>query len=270
MPEPPVLLLRFASCDDALSQRAHLSHGGMFLPTVQPPPEPPVDVHVQVELAGDQRCVLAAQVVQVSPAGMALLLQDAQAAAPSLQAFFAQAESGELPVGERTEAQWAAEAQPASETPDNDNADTSEQADDEEITDDQRKTLYDRIQAMPVAERIRLARKATRPERLVLMKDNNKTVHLMLVQNPRISTDEVAYIASYRQANPEALKMIAQNRMHLQNPRIVSALVRNPKTPTPIAVRLIDRLPKSEVQRLAKANDVQRPIQAAARKKVVG
>jgi hypothetical protein len=62
--------------------------------------------------------------------------------------------------------------------------------------------------------------------------------------------------------------MVAKNREWTGKPGIVQALVRNPKTSTPTAIRLLDKVPVAELRRLAKSNDVRRPISAAARKKL--
>ncbi len=51
---------------------------------------------------------------------------------------------------------------------------------------------------------------------------------------------------------------------------IAIALVRNPKTPVPIAVRLLDHVGATELRALAKDSNARTPIQQAARKKVMG
>ena len=52
-------------------------------------------------------------------------------------------------------------------------------------------------------------------------------------------------------------------------PWFVSMLVRNPKTMTPTAVKLLEKLPMAEIRKLAKSNDVPRAVSIAARKKAV-
>ena len=62
--------------------------------------------------------------------------------------------------------------------------------------------------------------------------------------------------------------MIADNRTWMQKPAIVSALVRNPKTPSLIAVRLLDKLPRSDVSRIAKTGNAPRAVVEAAKRKI--
>jgi hypothetical protein len=106
-----------------------------------------------------------------------------------------------------------------------------------------------------------------RAARLVLVKDVNKTVQTFLVQNPRITLDEIRYLAGFRQANPDVLATIGAHREWGQHQGIVAALIRNPKTPTSTALKLLDKVAVSELRRLAKSNDVSRAVQAAARKR---
>jgi hypothetical protein len=141
---------------------------------------------------------------------------------------------------------------------------------DDGVSEDERATIYDQIRAMSVRERMRLARSGGRAERAILMKDTNKTVHTFLVQNPRIQLDEVRYMAGFRQCGPDALKLISENRLWMQSLGVVQALVRNPKTPSAIAVRLLDRLPKAEVARIARTGAGPKAVVEAAKRRVIG
>jgi hypothetical protein len=117
-------------------------------------------------------------------------------------------------------------------------------------------------------EKFRLALHGDRPARLVLMKDVNKSIQTFLIQNPRITLDEIRYLAGFRQANPEVLGSIAAHREWGGNAGIVAALIRNPKTPTTVAVRLLDKLPIAELRRIARTGEAPRAVTIAARKRV--
>jgi len=64
------------------------------------------------------------------------------------------------------------------------------------------------------------------------------------------------------------LVTIAAHRDWGQNQGVLAALVRNPKTPTMTAVKLLDKIAPAELKRLAKGAEVPRAVQAAARKRV--
>jgi hypothetical protein len=124
--------------------------------------------------------------------------------------------------------------------------------------------------ALPVADKMKLALSGPRGARLLLAKDPNKVIHMYLLRNPRISADEVAHLAQQTQVNPEALGEIAKNTVWLQTYAVVLNLVKNPKTPTPVALRMLDRLKPADLRALAKSSNLRPPILHAARRKVVG
>lgn len=122
----------------------------------------------------------------------------------------------------------------------------------------------------PVSERVNAALKGTREERTTILRDNAPQLHLFVLKNPGLQLDEVSAIARMRTVTPEVLKQIADRREWAQRPEIAAALVRNPKTPLGIAVRLLDSVSPAELRQLAKDGNVRQPIQSAARKRLVG
>lgn len=109
-----------------------------------------------------------------------------------------------------------------------------------------------RIKAMELSERIKLAAKADRPERIILCRDTMTPVLLSLLSNPRLDGENVLAIVKSVYANPDILQRVSADRRWLANTEIRIALVRNPKTPTPIAQRLLETLPMTELKALAK------------------
>lgn len=130
-------------------------------------------------------------------------------------------------------------------------------------------TLYDRLKAMTVSEKMQLALAGTREERTALLRDVNKTIHLFVLKNPRIGLDEVQAAAKAPNTSPDALKMIAEHKEWSMNAQVCTGLVRNPKTPMPLALRMLERVPVSELRAIAKGG-AREQIVHAARKKVSG
>ncbi len=125
-----------------------------------------------------------------------------------------------------------------------------------------------RITRMSSLEKQNLALSGNRLERMALLKDSNKGLHTLVLENRKITSEEVRMLAGFRNANPQALQKIATNSEWLRDGRIVTALVGNPKTPPQVALRLLDRLPNAEIRRLARATDVPPAIARAARRKL--
>ncbi len=126
------------------------------------------------------------------------------------------------------------------------------------------------IEQMSVNEKRRAALRGRRDMRLLLIRDKNKTIHPFVLRNPGITLDEVEQIAKMPGVNPDALRMIAGNRDWTRSTTVCRNLVRNPKTPMPDALRLLGKLPLSDLRAMAKSGNVRTPIQQAARKKVTG
>lgn len=230
MSEPLALTIPLADEEALTAQKPHVAHGGLFVPT--PEPCPPALSPVAVTLAGPTRQVgpLAARVVQVTEAGLALAFDDPAALGKALDKLLRSAAAPEEPEG----------------------------------------TLFDRVRAMKKAEKRQLALHGDRAARLILMKDVDKELHASVIQNPAITLDEIRYIAGYRQTNPDVLKRIAANRDWVQYPQVVSALVRNPKTPTPVALRLVDRLSLTEQRTILRSQQASMAVLQAIKRKLAG
>ena len=69
---------------------------------------------------------------------------------------------------------------------------------------------------------------------------------------------------------PDLLKAIGDRREWAQRPDVALALVRNPRTPVPLAIRMLDFLSPGDLRRLAKGTSLRMPVLRAARKKVIG
>jgi hypothetical protein len=258
-----VLTVIFQHEPELLAQERHLGHGAFFVPVPDPPPQPLEELLLRVESSNEQFVELPVRVVQISPTHIALAPADAKAARASLAPLIEAVRSN--PGDGATWVFWGAtdsSAQPVAALP------APEPPASEPTLQPEDKLLYDQIREMSSNEKMQLALKGDRNARLLLLKDVNKSVQTFLLQNPRITIDEIRYIAGYRQANPDALVTIAAHREWGQNQGVLAALVRNPKTPSPTAVKLLDKIAPAELRRLAKSAEVPRAVQIAARKKV--
>jgi hypothetical protein len=120
-----------------------------------------------------------------------------------------------------------------------------------------------RLAAMSVAEKMQLALSGDREARAYLLRDTNKVLHAYVLRNPRIGLDEVLYAAKLPTLSPEALKLIAEHRDWGASLPVLAALARNPKTPLPLALKLLPRLPLQDLRVIAKGNARQALVQAA-------
>jgi hypothetical protein len=255
----PVLTVIFESPRELGAQRAHLAKGALLVPEPDPPPEPFAEIVLRVEGVRGESAELDARVLHIfAGRGIAVSFDDNAAAVQKLTPMFDAADSTETQGGRATRIAWGrpeAQAPRGAEAPDarDEASETS---------------LQLQMAAMTAPQKIQLALKGDRTARLLLLKDLNKTLHVFLLQNPRITLDEVRFMAGYKQTSAEALETIAANPDYMRQQAIVTALVRNPRTPGPTAAKLVEKLPEAEVRRLAKSSDVPRAVQIAARKRI--
>ena len=126
--------------------------------------------------------------------------------------------------------------------------------------------LSERLKALSVAQKISLALSCDRETRFHLLRDHNKVLHVFVLRNPRIGLDEVQAAAKMPSLSPDALKAIAEHKEWGSNPTIATSLVRNPRMLLPLALRLLDRIPVSEVRAIAKGGARDQIVQAARKR----
>lgn len=135
-------------------------------------------------------------------------------------------------------------------------------------TADATKSLLQNIQSMSVSEKLDLARKGNKEARSILMRDTNKLIQLAVIGSPKITESEVLLIASNRQINDEVLRHIATKREWMKNYQLKLALVNNPKTPLPIALKQVSFLKQRDLALLAKSRAIPRSIVIIAQQKL--
>lgn len=120
------------------------------------------------------------------------------------------------------------------------------------------------IRSLPVPVRIKLARRASRTLRGILVRDLNQSVARAALNGSQLTEDELEQIASSRAVIEDVLLEIARRREWVTKYRVVLALVRNPKTPVAIAVRLVSRLGVRDLKTLGRDRNVSDPVRATA------
>lgn len=109
-----------------------------------------------------------------------------------------------------------------------------------------------RIREMNPSERFRLSLKAGRTERQILLRDSTPQILLGLLSNARIEETEVKTIVQSNYATAGIMQRVAENKKWMSNPEIAVAIARNPKTPSPLVIKLLPRLRNNDLQIMAK------------------
>lgn len=128
----------------------------------------------------------------------------------------------------------------------------------------ERVSLIRRIMFMSTKDRMKLAMKGDREARSILIRDSNKVVCSAVVNNPRISEQEIENIASMRTVSDEVLRLIALNRAWARSYPIIHNLARNPRTPIPTAMNILPRIRTKDLQNLSQNKNVSEAVRRQA------
>lgn len=120
------------------------------------------------------------------------------------------------------------------------------------------------ILALPVSEKIQLAQTGSRELRALLVRDSNSQVQEAVLDSPRITEVEIVAFAQSPKISSALVRRIATNRAWLKNYQIRLALVSNPMTPLPLALKLVTTLRDTDLAVLAKSKGLPEELVVAA------
>jgi len=126
------------------------------------------------------------------------------------------------------------------------------------------KSRIEQILALPVSEKIKLAQTGNRELRALLITDSNGQVQEAVINSPRITEVEIVTFARSAKISSALLTKIATNREWLKNYKVRLALVNNPKTPLPLALKLVSTLRDVDLTGLAKSKVLPEELVVAA------
>jgi hypothetical protein len=128
--------------------------------------------------------------------------------------------------------------------------------------------LHAKLAEMSISQKIRRAMLGSGGERMLLVRDKNKLVAAAAVRSPKIQENEIALISTSRNVSDDVLRIIATNKVWIQNHQIKLNLVYNPRTPFIFSARLVGFLRESELKSLTKSKNVSAAIAQAARQQL--
>ncbi len=129
-----------------------------------------------------------------------------------------------------------------------------------------RQSLLVRLSRMRVVERVQLAIKGGREERLALIRDPCRVVQRAVLQSARLTEREVESFASMANLGEEVLRGIAANRKFRRNYMVIKNLASNPKTPVDISLHLVPHLHTADLRMLGANKNVPETVRTVALK----
>ncbi|MEP6946952.1 MAG: hypothetical protein ABJA02_13605 [Acidobacteriota bacterium] len=126
----------------------------------------------------------------------------------------------------------------------------------EEEVPGERVSMLNRIMRMGVKDRVRLGMKGDREARNILVRDPNKLVSSAVINNPRITDQEIENVAAMRTLSEDVLRQIAASRQWSRSYGVQHNLARNPRTPIASAMTIMSRLQLRDLTALSKNRNV--------------
>ena len=127
-------------------------------------------------------------------------------------------------------------------------------------------SIAQRIMRMNVGEKMKLAHTGDKEVRSILLKESNKPIIGAVMRSPKMTEGEVLVLAQSKHSHDEIIRLITMNREWLKNYAIRLALVTNPKTPTGVAVRLVNTLYKKDLKDISGSRNIPSVVVNSARK----
>ncbi len=127
--------------------------------------------------------------------------------------------------------------------------------DESEISGD-RISMIQRIMRMTMKDRVKLAMKGDREARNILVRDPNRIVAQAVIQNAKITEQEVEKIAAMRTVPEDVLRQIFINKKWARNYTVMHNLARNPRAPISNSMNILTRLQLKDLDAIAKNRNV--------------
>jgi hypothetical protein len=131
---------------------------------------------------------------------------------------------------------------------------------------EQNQSIGKKIRDMTVGQKIKLAYRGNIEVRKLLVRDSNKIVATAVVKSGRLTPNEVASFAGNKNLASDVVREIATNKEFTRKYPVQVALANNPKTPVPVALRLMQGLHKKDLQALGNNRSVTGAVFGAAQK----
>ncbi|GLI38107.1 hypothetical protein KI811_08995 [Geobacter hydrogenophilus] len=113
------------------------------------------------------------------------------------------------------------------------------------------RAIIQRLPTTPLGNRITLARRASAAVLDALMKEGDVRVVEPCLANPRLKEASVFQLVSSSRSSSEAIAAVARHQRWANRPNLKGAMLKNPRTPTPLFVTLLAGAPAMELRNLA-------------------
>jgi len=136
------------------------------------------------------------------------------------------------------------------------------------IGEEERSSIASQIARLSVPGKVEIAVKGNREVRRILSRDASSIVARAVIASPKLTEDDIISYAASSQTHEDVLRFIADSRQWTANRQVVNALVLNPRTPPPAAIRFLKSYQTSELRALTQNRSLSPAVRQEARRLV--
>ncbi len=139
------------------------------------------------------------------------------------------------------------------------------------LTEDEKKdetavSNLQRLFTLTTGKKVKAALTEDAQTRSFLIRDPNRLVALAVLGSPKITEAEIEQFASMKNVSDEVLRRIGTNRDWTKKYTVINSLVKNPRTPLPIAMGFVSRLQPRDIKAIAVDRNVPEAIRKSAQR----
>ena len=134
------------------------------------------------------------------------------------------------------------------------------------IGEEERSSIAAQVARLSVPGKVELAVKGNREVRRLLSRDASSMVARAVIGSPKLTEDDIVSYAASSLTHGDVLRFIADSRQWTSNRQVVNALVLNPRTPPPAAIRFLKSYQTSELRVLSQNRSLSAAVRQEARR----
>jgi hypothetical protein len=136
------------------------------------------------------------------------------------------------------------------------------------LTEDAKKSLFARVATMTVMQKIRLAYRGNKEERMFLVQDRNRLVSSAVLKSPKTRDADAEAIANMKSVSEDVLRGVTFRRDWMRHYGVLRNIVKNPRSPIDVTISLVMRLNAKDMKTLSGDRNVPDAVRAMARREV--
>ena len=126
--------------------------------------------------------------------------------------------------------------------------------------------LFSLIKNMSMAQKIKLAIFGNQSARNILIRDPNRLIALFVLQNARLTENEIVEFARNKDLNEAVLREIAQNTQWMKSYSVKMSVVANPKVPANLALKWLGHILDKDLKKISKSREVAQVVSTQAKR----